>query len=132
MRGKQEDLLREMCEIISDFSEESYCAGWLDGIEFTLLEWRNQLERDEYDPQCKFGIGSRMPENKLERLLEISAYLGMWVVWDDNAEENVWGDGEAGPIAVSLDEAAKRKAAYDKLYEDLNKKWSGRLPDDHR
>lgn len=132
MRGKQEDLLREMCEIISDFSEDSYCAGWLDGIEFTLFEWRNQLEKGEYDPECRFGIGSKMPENKLERLLEISAYLGLWVVWDDAAETNLWDNDGAGPVAVSLDVAAERKRAYDKSYEDLRKKWAGGLPDDHR
>lgn len=105
--NEREKLFDEMCEIISDHSQDCYCAGWLDGIEFTVLTWLDELEAGRYDEFGRFGISTRIPKEKLEKLRIIALANDMWPVW---------GDGEGAPGIRTLAQARL-------LREDYRAKW---------
>lgn len=121
-------LFLEMCEIISDYSEESYCAGWLDGVEFTALTWLDEWEAGKYDEKGRFGISTRMPVAKLERLREIAVAHDMWPVWDDKANSPWYANGGCGPMPCSLAHARKQRDDYRAYWDKviLEGKWGFR------
>lgn len=109
-------LFEEMCEIISDYSEESYCAGWLDGVEFTVITWLDDLQAGKYDEKGRFGLATRMPLAGLERLREIALEHDMWPVWTD---------GEGAPGIRTLAMARKMRDDYRAKWDRmvLDGKW---------
>lgn len=69
--------------LIGKISEDSYCAGWHDGIEFEV--WR----ATKGDPRGAIP----MDEIQVEALRELSALAGGWLLW---------ADGSDGPQLVPL------------------------------
>lgn len=84
---------RELYELMSDISEECYCAGWMDGNEFRL--WRAVTDPND---DRRYGQ-SEIEKWQLIRLRELSELTGGWWVWEDDA------------AFISLDEWRRRLAA---------------------
>ncbi len=66
-------------EYMSDLSEEAYCAGWMDGLEYAL--WKAVI-----DGPMQYGylfIG----ENEIKKLKKLSEQCSGWIYFDDKDEE---------------------------------------------
>ena len=64
---------------MSDLSEEAYCAGWMQGLEYAL--WEVVVgERGEYG-RLVMSLEHRT------RLRALSVACGGWIVFDDETEE---------------------------------------------
>lgn len=87
---------RELYELMSDISEDCYCAGWMHGNEFRL--W--QAITDPKDDR-RYGQ-SDIEEWQVNRLRELSEQTGGWWVWEE--------DNRA---FISLDEWRRRLAAIE-------------------
>ncbi len=63
MRQEMNEKAQELLQLMSDLSEEAYCAGWMEGLEFAL--WSAVLN----GPQ-KYGHLQITPDhiNQLKRL----------------------------------------------------------------
>lgn len=73
------------CEIISDYSEYIYCAGWLDGIELSIWEWLMEWRSGKsVDVQSK---PSRISIEKLVILDSINTKWGIWPLFKDGYDE---------------------------------------------
>lgn len=70
---------RELYELMSDISEDLYCAGWMSGNELRL--W--QAITDPNDDRC-YGMGL-IEEWQINRMRELSEQTGGWWVWEDDA-----------------------------------------------
>ena len=69
----------ELERYMSDLSEEAYCAGWMQGLEYAL--WEVVLgELGEY------GRLVLSQEHRM-RLRNLSQACGGWIVFDDESEE---------------------------------------------
>jgi hypothetical protein len=68
---------RELALFMSELSERCYCAGWLDGCEFSL--WGFVL-----NGPGKWGMGEVYVED-VARLKTLSEKCGGWIAWPDNA-----------------------------------------------
>lgn len=114
-----------LCESVSEYSEQSYCAGWLDGVEFTLLQWLIDLKSGRYKEQGRFGMLNRMSSQELLELERLSTESGgYWPVWQDSGSD--WfEEGGAGPVPLDIQVAYDEKKAYD----DKWAKW-GFSPDE--
>jgi hypothetical protein len=66
--------------LMSDISEECYCAGWLIDNEFRL--W--SAVADPADDR-QYGMGEIEPE-QIAKLKELSELVGGWIVWKDGAQ----------------------------------------------
>lgn len=66
---------RELADYMSDLSEEHYCAGWLNDLEFAL--WGFVV-----DGPGMFGV-LRVTPGKIARLIQLSSACGGWIVWRD-------------------------------------------------
>lgn len=73
-----------LSELMSDLSEEHYCAGWLIDLEFIL--WGMVLGGPR-----EFGLGT-VSVGDVEELSRLALDCGGWIVWDD------------GPRWASMDE----------------------------
>jgi hypothetical protein len=68
-----------LAEYMSDLSEEAYCAGWMDGLEYAL--WQVVLgERSDYG-QTTFT------SKHATDLRRLSASCGGWILFDEEREE---------------------------------------------
>ena len=74
MSENWQDLAREMSEI----SEQAYCAGWMDGLEYRLWEILQGGSK-------KYGQ-IRLSDAQVARLRELASKVGGWVRLDDEAE----------------------------------------------
>ncbi len=70
---------RRLADFMSDLSEQAYCAGWMDGLEYALWEALVGTRR-EYG-RLDLSDTQRM------RLRELSEACGGWIVFDDDNEE---------------------------------------------
>lgn len=73
-RNAAELLLIEM----EDISEDCWCAGWMDGLEFSLWKILESGERH-------YGH-STVNETQIERLRYLSSEAGGWWYWNGAAE----------------------------------------------
>jgi hypothetical protein len=68
-----------LLELMQDVSEEAYCAGWLDRLEFMLWEMVTGTYKHE-------GFGflsvSRLA-NEIAEMKRLSALVDGWWIWDD-------------------------------------------------
>jgi hypothetical protein len=64
---------RDLCQFMSDISEDCYCAGWLNGLEHAL--WRCI----ESGPRS-WGQGE-ITQADLDKLKALSSRCGGWWVW---------------------------------------------------
>jgi hypothetical protein len=63
----------ELAGLMSELSERCYCAGWLDGLEFTL--W------DYVCGQSNSGVWSMIEPDELTQLTKLAASIGGWIFW---------------------------------------------------
>src|ERR1035437_3176520 len=66
----------ELYELMSDISEDCYCAGWMIGNEYTI--WR-ALQTGE----MSYGMGD-IDAEQLARCRELATELDGWIVWVKN------------------------------------------------
>ncbi len=70
---------RQLAEYMSELSEDAYCAGWMDGLEFAL--WRAVTEGPR-----EYGF-MHLSREQIERLGSLSEKCGGWIVFDDELWE---------------------------------------------
>jgi hypothetical protein len=85
---------RQLADFMSDLSEEAYCAGWMEGLEYALWEAVIGLRRD-------YGRLD-VTEEQRARLHELSDSCQGWIVFDNDKEET-W---------LALDEWEGRYSAW--------------------
>ncbi len=102
LRAKVTTRAREQLkQLLSDLSEEHWCAGWLTDWEF--MTW-SILLRFEAAPHDGEHTGNfKMEPWAIKRLRELADDAGGWIVWSDAAE---------GETFIPMDEWLKRYAAY--------------------
>jgi hypothetical protein len=80
---RQRVVINWLYNSISEYSEDTYCAGWLCGIEWTIWQWINDVN-DGYVPQnMDFGQGKRLHPAILSIYGEASRIIGGWIKWDN-------------------------------------------------
>ena len=77
---------KELATYMSDLSEQSYCAGWMDGLEYSLWDAVIHGRR-------KYGL-MEITDEHIAKLKELSGACGGWIIFDD----------EKGETFVPLDE----------------------------
>jgi hypothetical protein len=72
-----EELAKDtLLRMMSDFSQDYWCAGWLSGLEFTLWDaMRNGPMDSEWE---------QLEERDLNRMKSLHELAGGWWIWDDN------------------------------------------------
>ena len=70
----------ELAELMSDISEDQYCAFWLSGLEYQL--WA-RLHHDAAEKKIAFG---KTHARDIRRLRQLSAVTRGWIVWSDHGE----------------------------------------------
>ena len=83
--------------LMSEISEECYCAGWLIGNEHRLWSAMTDPTDDR-----RYGMGE-ISQEQIERLRMLSAMCGGWCAWDD----------KAGCVFVPMDKWRARIAAIE-------------------
>lgn len=68
---------KELYELMSDISEDCYCAGWMHGNEFRLWDAITDPDDDR-----RYGMGEIEPQ-QVQRLKELSQLSGGWWRWDE-------------------------------------------------
>lgn len=86
-------------DLMSDISEDRFCAGWLVGIEYML-----------WPP----ALGDHDPDRKL--LLRLSEKSGGWWIWSSNKDEPC----DSGEVFVTIDEWLKMYEEYIKKHAKTN------------
>jgi hypothetical protein len=74
-----------LAEYMSELSEETYTAGWMDGLEYAL--WKAVI-----DGPRKYGRLD-IDEKTIKTLDELSASSGGWIYFDDETQETFIGIG---------------------------------------
>ena len=88
---------RQLADFMSDLSEEAYCAGWMEGLEYALWEAVLGVRR-EYG-RLTFTHAQRA------RLRELSDSCAGWIVFSDDYGE-MWLAREEGQERVSAGQSA--------------------------
>lgn len=70
-----------LARLMSDISEELYCASWLIDIEYDL--WAMIKGHDR-----AYGLGT-VPESMIHALAELSRLIGGWIIWRNDHEEYI-------------------------------------------
>jgi hypothetical protein len=65
-------------QLISELSEEIYCAGWLEGIEKKLWRLGNDTNLTSLDKDV------RVDKEEIKELIALANKLNYWAIWDDN------------------------------------------------
>ena len=66
-------LQRALADVMSEISENTYCAGWMSDLEFELWEALNRADGTD--------VGYRLTAGEIERLRQLSEMCGGWIVW---------------------------------------------------
>lgn len=102
-------LQHKLYELMSEISEDCWCAGWMDGNEYALWDALKTGDRT-YDM-------SLMDERLLEDCEALSEEIGGWIEWRD--DEHGLPIGSWGPYFIAMPEwmekFGKDKAARDAL-----------------
>ena len=70
---------RELYDLMSEISEDCYCAVWMNGNEFVI--WRALQGGDR-----TYGQGE-IEQAMLEQCRQLATEIGGWIVWPDNEGE---------------------------------------------
>ena len=89
--------LAELAQLISEVSEDCYCAGWLSDCEHTLWDMANDPSAD-----LRWGMGE-VPRASLRRMLKLAECTDHWVRWDDQ---------RGGVHPIDLDAWKRKHAAW--------------------
>lgn len=80
----QSQLQRLLLNYISELSEEYYCAGWLDSIEFQLWD----LLQQNYEDIIKVDFWrKRVDKEELQDMRFLAQTTNCWAIWDEEKEE---------------------------------------------
>jgi len=90
------DKQTELYELMSDISEECWCAGWMQGNEFSL--WR--VVSDPAAPR-RYGRGE-ISEQEATRLASLAEQIGGWVYWHDDEHEPDLPSDQWGPRFIEM------------------------------
>ena len=96
---------RELYDLMSDISEDCYCAGWLMGNEYNI--WAALQDGD-----LSYGRGV-MDAESLERFRELSAELQGWIIWADDDMDKDMPVAEWGPRFITLGKWIQMVAAQE-------------------
>ena len=77
---KQELVMRALGSMMSDTSEDCWCAGWLDGTEDMLPQLCRQAVRTGQPQQWGQGL---ITPRRAQMMIELAEELGHWVKWHD-------------------------------------------------
>jgi hypothetical protein len=99
------DKQRELFELMSDISEDCYCAVWMMGLEYAI--WGALQHGDR-----RYGRGE-MDAEKLERCRALANELDGWVIWHDGGSVGAWAESRLmqGPQFVPMTDWLKMAAA---------------------
>ena len=100
---------RALYALMSDISEECYCAGWITGAEYVLWEIVADHAADR-----KWGQG-QVQQWQIDDLRAISEEIGGWIRWRDDDEEPGLHHDHWGPVFVPM-------AEWLKMYQEMGKK----------
>lgn len=95
----------ELYELMSEISEECYCAGWMNGNEFRL--WRAVI--DPTDDRW-YGM-AEIEVAQVERLRALSTGIGGWIVWFDDQDDPDLPPAQWGPRYVPMADWLKQYEA---------------------
>ena len=93
----------ELVDLLSDISEDCYCAGWLLDCEHEIWE---MVAAPGPAADYRWGM-AQVTAVALERLRVLSAACGGWVRWRDRDRERT-----GGPVFVPLAEWTERHARW--------------------
>lgn len=68
-------------DLMSNLSEEHYCAGWLSGLEYSI--WYLLFDAPD---NAKFGMSTPDPVD-LHKIAVAAHNLGGWVIWDEHSDQ---------------------------------------------
>lgn len=69
-----------LSEFMSELSEQAYCAGWMQGLEYAL--WNAVLKG-----RAKYGR-LQITRVHTQKLKVLSDRCGGWIIWDDDLGES--------------------------------------------
>lgn len=108
---------RALYQLMSDISEECYCAGWMSGNEYTL--WRMVSDQTE---ERRYGM-HEVEAEQIDDMRAISAEIGGWIRWRDDDEDKDLASDEWGPVFTPMAEWLQRyeanMAAWAKLRDEM-------------
>lgn len=93
------DKQKELYELMSDISEDCYCAGWMIGNESAIYSAMRS-------GNLNYGISS-INQNSLNRVRELSNELNGWIIWFDDMDDESLPSEDWGPRFVTMDEWLK-------------------------
>lgn len=70
-----------LANLMSDISEDAYCAGWMMGLEFDL--WRLLHS----NPPRPYGM-INISDNSMKMLKELSDHVGGWIVVSNDQDHD--------------------------------------------
>lgn len=77
--SKDETSARALAALMSEISEECYCAGWMSGLEFSLWAMVQGGDRS-------YGM-SEPSESEVAQLRALSERCGGWIRWEEDVGE---------------------------------------------
>ena len=89
---------RALYALMSEISEDCYCAGWMMGTEYTLWEIIS-----EFGAKRNWGQGE-VQQWQIDDLHAISVEIGGWIRWRDDHEEPGLHHDEWGPVFTPMAE----------------------------
>ena len=79
MIGELTKSQRALAHFMSELSEEAYCAGWMDGLEYAL--WHAVATGPREYGRLK------ITEDHIDRLKSLSSKCRGWILFDEKKEE---------------------------------------------
>ncbi|WP_092738813.1 hypothetical protein [Hymenobacter psychrophilus] len=70
---------KELCDLMISLSEEAWCAGWMDGLEYALWHIVN------HGP-ARYGR-KLISEETIQQLKKLSQHAQSWITFDELTEE---------------------------------------------
>lgn len=108
---------RALYQLMSDISEECYCAGWMTGNEYTLWEMVTNQGAER-----RYGMGE-VEAQQIDDLRTIAAEVGGWIRWRDDDEDKSLPPEDWGPVFTPMAEwlamYERRMAEWSRLSEAL-------------
>lgn len=107
-----------LAEALAEFSEHTYCAAWLSGLEFHMWDEIHRAEPAAPDVGLERASSGDLRLTDRERAFfrSLSAALdGGWVAHREDADHDLRGDfipGYGGVVLVTAEEIAAMRAAW--------------------
>lgn len=119
--GMQKYLRRGLRDLMSNISEEEYCAGWLGGLEYSL--WAIVVGDAETFGDLE-GMRLKWYTSELRRLSELT---DGWWIWSDEPFDTVTDDDEEAPVHLDQGERFIPMSEWLPLYETHNVQYQKNL-----